>query len=169
MGSGCGGARNSQHLIVSLRRLATRRRAQAACRKCNHKGVRKVRESQCPSERPRELTQSGAQLGAILGSPTSPQMFRRTERTQISQFLLDFLFRFSWKINDLDVIHAMIDYADDQFQKYGTPPKSITRHMVNFFQSVPGARKWRQIISETSPKATNAKSILLPAYEAITG
>jgi len=45
------------------------------------------------------------------------------------------------------IIEAMITYIYEQGEKYETPLKSITRHMIGLFQGTPGARKWRQGIS----------------------
>ena len=72
----------------------------------------------------------------------------------------------SWSINDLDVIEHMIAYANQQLVDYGTPIKTVTKHMVNFYQGVAGARKWRQIISEKSHLVTKAEDVLLDAYKA---
>ena len=41
--------------------------------------------------------------------------------------------------------------------------------MVNFYQGVKGARKWRQVISEKSHLVTRAEDVLYPAYEEIKG
>ncbi len=46
-----------------------------------------------------------------------------------------------------DIALAMIPYAHKQMQDYGTPLKSITRHMTGLFQGLPGAKKWRQGLS----------------------
>ena len=72
-----------------------------------------------------------------------------------------------WEIDDRTVIQAMIDYANHQNDTYGTPVKTVTKHMVNFYQGVAGARKWRQIISEKSHLATRAEDVLIPAYKAL--
>jgi tRNA-dihydrouridine synthase A len=74
----------------------------------------------------------------------------------------------SWDIDYESLIHAMITYANDQNVLYGTPVKSITRHMVNLFQGMRGARKWRQIISENSHEASKAEQVLIPAYKAVS-
>ena len=79
------------------------------------------------------------------------------------------LFNPAWAINDRAIIESMITYANDQQEKYGTPIKTVTKHMVNFYQGVKGARKWRQIISENAHLATRAEDVLLPAYDAIIG
>jgi tRNA-dihydrouridine synthase A len=72
-----------------------------------------------------------------------------------------------WIVDDEDVINAMIAYANDQQDRFDTPIKSVTRHMVNFYQGVKGARKWRQIISEESHTAKRAEDVLIPAFRAI--
>lgn len=46
-----------------------------------------------------------------------------------------------------DTALAMIPYAYQQMRDYGTPLKSITRHMTGLFQGLPGAKKWRQGLS----------------------
>jgi tRNA-dihydrouridine synthase A len=75
----------------------------------------------------------------------------------------------NWAVNDADVINAMVDYANQQYEDHGTPIKSVTRHMVNFYQGVKGARQWRQIISEKSRLVNRAEDVLYPAYEEIKG
>ena len=47
----------------------------------------------------------------------------------------------------IEVARAMIPYAQEQMKEYGTPIKSITRHMTGLFQGLPGAKKWRQALS----------------------
>lgn len=54
------------------------------------------------------------------------------------------------------IARAMIPYAIMQKDNYGTPLKSITRHMTGLFQSERGAKKWRQLLS-TLPHEENAK------------
>lgn len=46
-----------------------------------------------------------------------------------------------------DVALAMIPYAAQQMHDYGTPIKSITRHMTGLFHEQAGAKKWRQLLS----------------------
>ena len=46
-----------------------------------------------------------------------------------------------------EVVLKMIPYIKDQQTRYGTPVKSVTRHMTGLFQGMPGARHWRQILS----------------------
>ena len=46
-----------------------------------------------------------------------------------------------------NIARAMIPYTKEQAEKYGTPVKSITRHMINLYQGLPGAKSWRQALS----------------------
>ena len=72
-----------------------------------------------------------------------------------------------WAVDDESIIQSMINYANSQNQQFGTPIKTVTKHMVNFYQGVMGARKWRQVISEKSHLAEKAEDVLLPAFDAI--
>ncbi len=49
--------------------------------------------------------------------------------------------------NRIDIARAMIPYIEQQGQDFGTPVKSITRHMIGLFQGLSGAKKWRQLLS----------------------
>lgn len=46
-----------------------------------------------------------------------------------------------------EVARAMIPYAQEQMRRYGTPVKSVTRHMIGLFHDLPGAKSWRQALS----------------------
>lgn len=72
-----------------------------------------------------------------------------------------------WVIDDEQIIQSMIDYANAQQVEYGTPIKTVTKHMINFYQGVTGARKWRQIISEKAHLADKAEDVLWPAFKAV--
>lgn len=52
------------------------------------------------------------------------------------------------------VLEAMTVYAEGQNAQYGTPLKTIARHMVGYAQGVPGARRFRQILSVDAHKGT---------------
>ena len=89
---------------------------------------------------------------------------------QSPRFLIDLeraFYNADWQVNDRDVIKRMIAYANDQYDRYGTPIKSVTRHMVNFYQGVKGARQWRQILSENAHKVTRAEDVLWDAFEKV--
>jgi len=51
-------------------------------------------------------------------------------------------------IDRVTVAHAMTHYIEEQQKKYGTPPKSITRHMMGLFKGQPGGAYWRRALSE---------------------
>lgn len=46
------------------------------------------------------------------------------------------------------VARAMIPYIEAQERQYGTPAKSITRHILGLYNGLPGARVWRRALSE---------------------
>lgn len=67
-----------------------------------------------------------------------------------------------------DIARAMIPYARQQAEDFGTPVKSITRHIINLYQNVPGARLWRQALSTLPHKAGADETVIeeaLAAYE----
>lgn len=45
------------------------------------------------------------------------------------------------------IAKAMMPYIARQMRDYGTPVKSITRHMIGLFHHQPGAKQWRQRLS----------------------
>lgn len=49
-----------------------------------------------------------------------------------------------------EIALKMIPYAQDQYARFGTPIKSITRHMMGLFQHQKGARIWRRHLSENA-------------------
>ncbi|PCI56718.1 MAG: tRNA dihydrouridine(20/20a) synthase DusA [Alphaproteobacteria bacterium] len=57
----------------------------------------------------------------------------------------------------IDIARAMVPYIERQMADFKTPVKSITRHMVGLFQGLPGAKKWRQLLS-TLPHEDGADS-----------
>lgn len=63
------------------------------------------------------------------------------------------------------IIDAMIPYIKGQQERFGTPVKSITRHMTGLFQGIPGARTWRQILSTDVHQDGVTAEILKVAYE----
>lgn len=60
------------------------------------------------------------------------------------------------------IVEKMIPYIESQ-EQYGTPLKSITRHMTGLFQGMPGARRWRQILSTETHKPGATPEILKTA------
>ncbi len=45
---------------------------------------------------------------------------------------------------------AMIPYIEQQQRDFGTPVKSITRHLLGLFAGQPGGKGWRQVLSTES-------------------
>ncbi len=45
------------------------------------------------------------------------------------------------------VARAMIPYIEQQMRDYGTPVKSITRHIMGLYHHQPGAKAWRRALS----------------------
>lgn len=62
---------------------------------------------------------------------------------------------------------AMISYIEQQQKDYGTPIKSITRHMIGLFHHQPGAKQWRRYISENAPQAVNSEELIKSALAAV--
>lgn len=46
-----------------------------------------------------------------------------------------------------DIALEMIPYAQAQYERFGTPIKSITRHMLGLYHNQPNGKRWRQILS----------------------
>jgi len=47
----------------------------------------------------------------------------------------------------LAIARSMMPYIEKQMKDFGTPVKSITRHMIGLFHEQPGAKSWRQALS----------------------
>lgn len=67
------------------------------------------------------------------------------------------------------VIQAMLPYIADQLQKYGSAGggglrlNSITRHMLGLVNGLPGARAFRQLLSDPAKLKTGDPAVLLEA------
>jgi tRNA-dihydrouridine synthase A len=46
-----------------------------------------------------------------------------------------------------DIVERMLPFIEDRMRD-GVPLKAITRHMLGLFQGMPGARRWRRMLSE---------------------
>ncbi|MCB1783097.1 MAG: tRNA dihydrouridine(20/20a) synthase DusA [Alphaproteobacteria bacterium] len=57
------------------------------------------------------------------------------------------IFKNETKTDRENVALSMIPYAQEQNEKYSTPIKSITRHIIGLYHEQPGAKKWRQTLS----------------------
>ena len=60
------------------------------------------------------------------------------------------------------VAGAMLPYIDDELRA-GTPLHAITRHMLNLFHGVPGARAWRRHISTHACRRGAGPEVVLQA------
>jgi tRNA-dihydrouridine synthase A len=56
---------------------------------------------------------------------------------------------------------AMIPYMEQQARDFGTPVKTIVRHMMGLFAAQPCGRIWRQILSTESCKKDTTPSQLI--------
>lgn len=61
---------------------------------------------------------------------------------------------------------AMMVYADDYIAKGGRL-NHVTRHMVGLFQGLPGARRFRQILSSDATKPGAGSEVIAAAFDAI--
>lgn len=66
-----------------------------------------------------------------------------------------------------DVARAMIPYIEQQQKDYGTPVKSVTRHMTGLFQGQTGARAWRRALSTLPHKDGATARVIEKALEAM--
>ena len=67
-----------------------------------------------------------------------------------------------------DVALAMIPYMERQGQDYGTPVKSITRHMLGLYQGQRGGKAWRRVLSTEAFKPGVEAASLIRAALAVT-
>ena len=68
----------------------------------------------------------------------------------------------------LQIVEKMIPYIDRSLAE-GTPLKDITRHILGLWQGLPGARKWRRILSEEAYKpAANANVVRMALKEVVS-
>ncbi len=70
--------------------------------------------------------------------------------------------------NRIDIARAMIPYIEQQGLDYGTPVKSITRHMIGLFHEQAGAKKWRQLLSTLPHEAGADAQVIEKALVHIT-
>lgn len=64
-----------------------------------------------------------------------------------------------------DAVLAMIPYIEQQARDYGTPMKSITRHMIGLFGGQRGSRAWRRTLSVDTHAETATPKILEHALQ----
>lgn len=66
-----------------------------------------------------------------------------------------------------DIIEAMCDYTDRHIASGGRL-SHVSRHMVGLFSGLPGARRWRQMLSTDATKPGATSAVLREAYAAVT-
>lgn len=66
-----------------------------------------------------------------------------------------------------EIVDRMIPYIAKQNEKYGTPVKSVTRHMIGLFQGERGAKSWRRILSTQVHGDDVTPDVLKTALEAV--
>ncbi|NOR62765.1 MAG: tRNA dihydrouridine(20/20a) synthase DusA, partial [Rhodobacteraceae bacterium] len=67
-----------------------------------------------------------------------------------------------------EIITQMCDYIEAELAK-GARLNQITRHMLGAFAGRPGARRWRQVLSEGAHLEGAGPALVLQAYEAVKG
>ena len=66
----------------------------------------------------------------------------------------------------VEVLETMIPYIEEQLRRYGPlglKLNSITRHMLGLMQGLPGARAFRQTLSDSKQLALGNPRLLLEA------
>lgn len=69
-----------------------------------------------------------------------------------------------------DVVKAMMPYIEKQLSLYGSKGlkmHGITRHMLGLMTGLPGARRFRQILSDPTKLASGNPAVLLEALAAV--
>ena len=64
------------------------------------------------------------------------------------------------------VLEAYLPYVEKEFSK-GTPATILTRHLYGLFTGLPGARKFRQVLSQEAPKTKDAAGMLRRAMDLV--
>jgi tRNA-dihydrouridine synthase A len=65
-----------------------------------------------------------------------------------------------------DVVERMLPFIEQRMSD-GAPLKAITRHMLGLFQGLPGARRWRRILSEDAHRPGSGPELVLRAATAV--
>ena len=65
-----------------------------------------------------------------------------------------------------DVVERMLPFIEQRMVD-GAPLKAITRHMLGLFQGLPGARRWRRILSEDAHRPGSGPELVRQAAAAV--
>ncbi|MGQ0527622.1 MAG: tRNA dihydrouridine(20/20a) synthase DusA [Alphaproteobacteria bacterium] len=66
------------------------------------------------------------------------------------------------------VVLKMMQYAKQQNELYGTPVKSITRHILGLYHGRPRGKVWRRVLSTLPHKDGADESVILRALEVVS-
>lgn len=67
-----------------------------------------------------------------------------------------------------EIISALLPYIRKCLEN-GTDLKDITRHILGLYQGLPGARRWRQVLSQEAYKPAANEDVILAALAQIAG
>ncbi len=65
-----------------------------------------------------------------------------------------------------EIARIMARYAAEQYEAYGTPVKSISRHILGLYHQQKGAKAWKRYLSENAHKDGAHAAVILEALEA---
>jgi tRNA-dihydrouridine synthase A len=65
-----------------------------------------------------------------------------------------------------DIVERMLPFIEQRMTN-GAPLKAITRHMLGLFQGLPGARRWRRILSEDAHRPGSGPELVRQAAMAV--
>ncbi|MAI61660.1 MAG: tRNA dihydrouridine(20/20a) synthase DusA [Micavibrio sp. TMED27] len=65
------------------------------------------------------------------------------------------------------IAQKMIQYAKEQAQEYGTPIKSITRHILGLYHGQKGAKQWKRTLSTLPYQKDANEQVIEAAIEAV--
>lgn len=74
----------------------------------------------------------------------------------------------AWNPTREAVIAALVDYAARERSEHGTPLRAIARHVLGFANGLPGARRFRQILSDPHELRDAEPALLWRAWAAVT-
>ncbi|MCD8520552.1 MAG: tRNA dihydrouridine(20/20a) synthase DusA [Alphaproteobacteria bacterium] len=66
-----------------------------------------------------------------------------------------------------EIAHLMADYAERQNELYGTPVKSITRHILGLFHGESGAKDWKRTLSTLPYEEGAGPDVIMKALESV--
>lgn len=69
-------------------------------------------------------------------------------------------------VDRIAVVHRMVRYAETQARQ-GVPVRAVARHLLGLFNGLPGARRWRRLLSQGMHRPDAEVGLLLRALEAV--